>query len=108
MHVDHIIPDAGNHPDNLALACASCNLSKQDSTSGTDPETGDISDLFNPRIQVWTEHFTWIDDGCRILGLTATGRATVERLGFNQDRIVHARWYWVRAGAHPPGSMDQL
>jgi hypothetical protein len=30
MHIDHVIQGAGDHPDNLALAYASCNLAKND------------------------------------------------------------------------------
>ncbi len=102
MHIDHIIPGAGDLPDNLALACASCNLSKSDATQARDPQTGQWLPLFNPRTQHWTEHFAWVDGGCRIAGLTPSGRATVERLGMNQDRIVNARVLWVQAGVHPP------
>lgn len=103
MHVDHIIPDGGNHPCNLALACASCNLAKSDVTHAVDPQTGMLTALFNPRTQAWHEHFAWIDDGCRIQGLTPTGRATVHRLAMNQARLVIARMLWLQAGLHPPG-----
>ena len=84
MHIDHIIPGAGNHPDNLALACASCNLSKYDAVSGIDPESGSEVALFNPRMQNWHEHFEWIDKGLRLRGLTPTGRTTINRLRINQ------------------------
>lgn len=102
MHVDHIIPGAGDHPDNLTLACATCNLSKSDATEALDPETGAKVPLFNPRTQVWSEHFAWIDGGCRIQGLTPTGRATIECFGMNIERLVIARSVWVLAGVHPP------
>lgn len=104
MHIDHIIPGAGDHPDNLALACASCNLSKNDAIAIVDPETGERVALFNPRTQRWSEHFAWIDDGCRIHGLTPTGRATVQRLGMNVERLVIARLLWILAGVHPPAT----
>ena len=102
MHVDHILPGGGNHPDNLALACASCNLAKGDATEALDPLTRERVPLFNPRTQNWVEHFTWIDEGCRVQGLTPTGRATVERFAMNQERIVIARLLWVQGGVHPP------
>lgn len=35
-------------------------------------------------------------------GLTPTGRATIERLKINQDRVVDARVLWVFLGVHPP------
>jgi len=102
LHVEHIIPDANNSLDNLCLACASCNLSKARATSAIDPDTQQTVALFNPRTQIWTDHFEWIDGGVRIGGTTPTGRATVLRLKVNQDRLVRARRNWIRSGNHPP------
>lgn len=104
MHIDHMIPVAGDQPDHLALACASCNLSKNDATQVLDPQTGEKAPLSNPRTQVWTEHFAWIDDGCRIQGLTPIGRATVQRFGRNAERLVIARSLGVMGGVHPPST----
>jgi hypothetical protein len=102
MHVDHIDPQGGDGPDNLCLACPTCNLSKGVATSSADPETGEEVSLFNPREHVWQEHFEWIDGGRRIRGLTPIGRATVVRLAMNLDRVIVARSLWIRAGLHPP------
>ena len=102
MHVDHIIPGGGDEPDNLCLACANCNLSKHKAITALDPDTESIVALFNPRQQTWSEHFAWRDDGLRIEGLTAVGRATVERLRMNQERAVQAREIWLETGLHPP------
>jgi hypothetical protein len=102
MHVEHIKPGGGDDLDNLALACATCNLSKARATSAPDPDTGDTVSLFNPRTQVWTEHFEWIENGTMLRGLTPVGRATIARLQMNIARMVNARRVWVRAGEHPP------
>ncbi|MCI0713634.1 MAG: HNH endonuclease [Chloroflexi bacterium] len=102
MHVEHINPGDDNDLDNLCLSCPSCNLSKAQATSAPDPETGDIVSLFNPRRQVWSEHFVWVQDGTLIQGLTPVGRATVVRLRMNRIRIVEVRKIWVRTGEHPP------
>ena len=102
MHIEHINPDRGDHSDNLCLSCSTCNLSKAKATSATDPETGAVVALFNPRKQYWTVHFEWTDGGERLLGKTPIGRATIERLGMNRERVVIARRVWVRAGDHPP------
>lgn len=102
MHTEHIDPDGSDHPDNLCLSCANCNSSKAKAVTARDPETGEIVALFNPRQQKWSEHFIWIDQGVRVRGLTPVGRATIERLRMNMDRIVNARAVWVRAGVHPP------
>ena len=90
MHVEHIIPRSGNNPDGLCLACPSCNLSKAKATSAIDPETDEEIPLFNPRTQIWNEHFEWIADRIIVRGQTPTGRATVIRLKMNQERIVEA------------------
>ncbi|MDX1993072.1 MAG: HNH endonuclease signature motif containing protein [bacterium] len=102
MHVDHIDPDGEDTLDNLCLACGNCNLSKAQATVAEDPETYQSVPLFNPRTQVWAEHFEWFPDGTRLKGIMPTGRATIERLKINQDRIVDARAIWVFVGLHPP------
>jgi hypothetical protein len=59
-------------------------------------------ELFNPRQNVWKEHFRWGPDGTPILGLTPTGRATVGALRLNNEVAVEVRRNWVLAGWHPP------
>jgi hypothetical protein len=102
MHVDHIVPDGGDALDNLCLACWNCNSSKHIATTAPDPDSQEIVQLFNPRTHHWHEHFTWIDDGIRVQGLTPEGRATIERLKMNRPAIVIARRRWVEGGYHPP------
>jgi HNH endonuclease len=102
MHVEHIDPNGGDNPENLCLACPTCNLSKSRATSALDPLTGMPVPLFHPRRQHWQEHFRWIENARRVQGLTPTGRATVERLRMNQERLVVARALWVKAHCHPP------
>src|SRR5574341_1487041 len=69
MDVEHIDPAGGDHPVNLCLACSSCNLSKAQAISALDPETGLVVALFNPRTQVWSEHFIWEPNGQIVRGL---------------------------------------
>jgi len=88
------------------LSCSSCNQSKAQATSAPDPQTGSIVLLFNPRTQKWHEHFVWIAGGRRLMGLTPIGRATIERLKINQDRLLIARSLWIKAGYHPPDIAD--
>lgn len=104
MHVDHIIPLArggASDESNLWLACAWCNSFKGDAIQAVDPETGQLVPLFNPRAQRWAEHFSWSDHFTQIIGLTPTGRATVQALQMNNEFIVIARRYWVQAGWRP-------
>ena len=71
--------------------------------SGTDSDTGEIVPLFNPRTQVWLDHFHWATDGIRIIGLTPVGRVTVAALQLSDDPdALEVRSYWVLAGWHPP------
>ena len=105
MEIDHLIPESLGGPtdeQNLWLACSLCNDSKLNRISALDPSTGDVVRLFNPRLQVWTEHFRWTGAGDRIVGLTPTGRATVAALNVNRPSLVRARQLWVTAGWHPP------
>ncbi len=105
MEMDHIIPQSLGGPteeDNLWLACSLCNDHKGDRVAALDPHTGEIVRLFNPRYQLWHEHFEWTPAGDRIIGLTATGRATVVALNLNRLSLVKARQAWVAVGWHPP------
>lgn len=105
MEIEHIIPEAMGGPtleDNLWLACTACNLHKSDRAVAADPDTGEIVHLYDPRHQNWREHFKWSDAGDLIIGLTATGRATVKALHLNRHDLALARLNWVAAGWHPP------
>lgn len=87
FHVEHILPNSRggtDEPDNLALACPSCNLHKSDRTEAVDPDSGVLTPLFHPRRNRWDEHFQW--DDYRIIGLTPIGRATIAALEFNHPR----------------------
>jgi hypothetical protein len=105
LEIDHIIPiSAGGETtlDNLCLACVGCNGFKLNFLTGIDPETGQETMLFNPRVQNWSDHFRWSRDGLQINGWTAAGRATVTRRRMNRQTVVDARRRWVQAGWHPP------
>ena len=102
FHIDHIQPvsAAGQTiADNLALACVSCSLRKAARETGADPETANEVPLFNPRIDLWSEHFEW--EGVRLLGLTPTGRATIEALDMNRELILAIRQEEANLGRHP-------
>lgn len=102
MHIDHIIPNGDDSLDNLCLSCWNCNTSKHKATEALDPESGEIVSLFNPRTQQWDKHFEWLENAVLVHGLTATGRATVERLKMNRIRVIIARQRWIKGGFHPP------
>ena len=102
MEIEHINPAGGDGLDNLCLSCGNCNRSKATATTGLDPENGSEATLFNPRIEHWSDHFAWSDGGRQIVGLTATGRATVARFKMNREHMIRARNRWILAGFHPP------
>jgi hypothetical protein len=105
LEIDHLIPTARggtNDEANLWLACAGCNSRKSSRVTAPDPVTGEELRLFNPRRDVWGDHFVWDDDGERITGTSPIGRATVLALGLNRPMLVTARRLWIALGLHPP------
>jgi hypothetical protein len=105
LKIEHIIPiskGGTNDESNLWLACRSCNLYKSNRVQARDPRSGRLVRLFNPRLQVWTRHFRWSQDGVFIVGLTACGRVTVVALNLNSLVAVTVRRNWIAAGWHPP------
>lgn len=102
--VDHINPNNDDSLENLALACFHCNRRKSNNTEFTDVETNEIVSLFNPRKDVWQEHFSWSADGSQIISTTAVGRVTIELLNLNRERILRIRKADVAVNRHPPSS----
>ncbi|MBE9126049.1 MULTISPECIES: HNH endonuclease [unclassified Coleofasciculus] len=103
FHIDHIIPVvAGGETiaENLALAYVSCSLRKGARQNLEDSETGEVVSIFNPRQQAWKEHFSW--NGVQVVGLTATGRATVQALDLNRTTMLAIRAEEELLGRHPP------
>jgi len=100
FHVEHII--ARQHvgetddPARLALACNRCNAYKGPNLSSVDPVTQEIVPLFNPRQDSWDAHFTL--QGGNVLGITPTGRVTVQLLKMNSPHRVELRQEWLGEG----------
>lgn len=62
FEIDHIVPekmDGQSVEGNLALACFKCNNNKGPNIAGIDAETGEKAFLFDPRVDVWPDHFPW-------------------------------------------------
>lgn len=96
--LDHIQPrrDGGaDDESNLALACRACNGSKQTATSALDPVSGHLVRLYNPRIDLWSEHFRADIRSGDIVGQTEIGRATAARLRMNGSRQSRVRRLWI-------------
>jgi HNH endonuclease len=105
MVVDHIIPLAAggtSEIENLCLACYRCNEFKGARVEAIDPLTGGTVAIFRPHFQVWPEYFAWSQNNLYMVGLTACGRATIEMLHLNDNRLIQARQIWLLVGLHPP------
>ncbi len=94
FHIDHIVSikhGGETNSGNLAYACQICNLNK-----GTDIATF-LHDpqlptrLFNPRFDIWDEHFK-ADLLGELIPLTAIGQATIKVLDLNHpDGVIERR-----------------
>lgn len=85
-----------NGDTNLAWSCPRCNQVKGSHRAGIDPQDGRQYVLFNPRLDVWHDHFVALPSG-RIEGKAAIGRATVARLGFNDYPLAVQHRAWLYA-----------
>ncbi|MFT5468769.1 MAG: hypothetical protein ACI8UO_003881 [Verrucomicrobiales bacterium] len=107
--IDHVLPVSKGGADdqsNLALACRNCNERRGNRVEATDSKTGELVPVFNPRVDSWTYHFIWDASKTRILGQTATGRATIQLLDLNdelhEETCLRIRKRDVDDGFHPP------
>lgn len=92
FQIDHVMAlqhDGPTESENLALACGFCNRRKGPNLSGVDPETRAVVLLFNPRSDLWADHFQRV--GLQIVGRTPVGRATVALLQINARDQLHRR-----------------
>ncbi|MBO1066800.1 MULTISPECIES: HNH endonuclease signature motif containing protein [Nostocales] len=100
--IDHII--AVKHggqtlSENLALSCLPCNRHKGSDFATLDPNNGEIIRLFNPRLQVWDEHFTL--KNAEIIGITDIGQATSRLLMFNTSSRMRSRKSLIDQNLYP-------
>ena len=92
FHVEHIVSRQHGGSDDLAglaLSCDRCNAYKGPNLTSIDPDTRTVVALFNPRADLWSDHFAIRD--WQIVGLTPGGRATVRLLNRNAPRRVELR-----------------
>ena len=98
--IDHVIArkHAGETTlENLAVSCFHCNVHKQTDLTGIDPDTREITPLFNPRTDQWIDHFEMTRDGS-IIAKTAVGRVTLYVLKMNEPESVTLRGLLIRGG----------
>jgi hypothetical protein len=103
--VEHVTPVAEGGEttlENLALACGGCNGHKHTKIQALDPLTKTQAPLYHPRQQFWGDHFCWSEDSLEMLGLTPTGRSTINALRLNRPSVVNLRKLLIMARLHPP------
>ncbi len=103
--IDHVIPeslDGTTDFENLAYACFLCNRLKSNKFKVFDGVTEKWVRLFNPRKDIWKEHFVWNNTATNIIGISTVGRCTVNELRLNRDKLVEYRNCIIQFGKHPP------
>ncbi|MBI3797000.1 MAG: HNH endonuclease [Deltaproteobacteria bacterium] len=93
FEIDHIIASqhgGATESGNLAYACLDCNKRKGPNIASFDPQSRQLTPLYNPRTQKWEEHFRFNADGT-ISGQTSEGRATARLLEFNNPERTQER-----------------
>jgi hypothetical protein len=107
MEIDHIRPTAlggDDDEENLCLSCPRCNGFKGSQITGSDVAGVEVR-LFNPRLDTWSEHFTWADDKATIIALSSCGWATVNALQMNIQAAVNFRKTMASIGGYPPSDV---
>ncbi|AFZ01545.1 HNH endonuclease [Calothrix sp. PCC 6303] len=105
----HIIPikhGGDTAADNLALSCLSCNRHKGSDFVTIDQVTKEIVPLFNPRLQVWDEHFCI--ENARIEGKTQIGQVTSRLLQFNIPNRVLERQVLISQSQYPDPKFSSM
>ena len=105
LEIEHLHPKAAGGTDeeeNLWLACRVCNKFKKLKDGDSISKTKKKGENFNPRLQVWREHFDFNNERTKIIGVTDCGRATVRALKLNNELAVSVRKRWVGIGWYPP------
>ncbi|MEY4905936.1 MAG: hypothetical protein RLZZ292_3751, partial [Bacteroidota bacterium] len=79
-----------------------CNNHKYIAIEALDLVTGLMTPLYHPRINEWSEHFTWSEGFSELIGISPTGRATITRLKMNRSGLINLRKVLVEVRQHPP------
>ncbi len=90
--IDHIISlkhGGTTESSNLAFACWLCNTNKGPDVGSIAKDTKLYTRFFNPRTDIWAEHFRL--DQFRIEPLTAVGEVTARIFQFNTEQRVEER-----------------
>lgn len=105
-HVDHVASEkhgGATITENLALSCRFCNLNKGSDVASFLPplEAQNVARFYNPRTDIWGEHFAVAPDGATIRASTDIGIATERILRFNDTERTAERFVLAFAGRYP-------
>jgi hypothetical protein len=87
--------------ENLAYACVFCNRRKGSDIASLASNSGPLTRLFNPRTDLWKEHFRFAEDDVTILSRTDIGAATLNLLELNHPDRILERQVLRAAGRFP-------
>jgi hypothetical protein len=104
FHYEHVIAEKHGGEtvaENLCLSCPECNTYKGSDIASFDRETGKpiLTMLFNPRTQMWSDHFRLAD--AVIEPLTPEGRVTIYLLQMNRPDAIAERKLFIQLGSYP-------
>jgi hypothetical protein len=105
FEIDHIIGEKHGGPtvsDNLCLSCPDCNAFKGSDIAPVDSENDEqLTALFNPRRQIWNEHFDLDVATRRIEPITPEGRVTAFLLRLNDPERMMDRALLMAIDRYP-------
>jgi hypothetical protein len=99
---DHIIAEQHGGEtiaENLALACIDCNRAKGPNIASIAAVSRQLTPLYHPRQDNWSDHFTL--EGAYIRPLSSVGQVTAALLRFNDRRRVEIRELLLEDGRYP-------
>jgi 5-methylcytosine-specific restriction endonuclease McrA len=102
--VEHVQPKSKCGSDgigNLAFSCQQCNNHKYTAIEHVDPVSTRVFPLFNPRVDLWNDHFAWDFSCTKIVGMSGIGRATIDRLNLNREGLMNLRRLLFDKNLHP-------
>ncbi len=102
FEIDHIVSlkhGGGNELANLAYACPHCNQHKGSDLTTFLGSYDDIIPLFNPRKDLWSEHFETING--EIIAKSRTGQASIKIFRFNNPDLLILRQTLAQVGLYP-------
>ena len=109
FEIDHIISEKHSgetEPENLCWCCSTCNGYKGSDVASYDPETRELTPLYNPRTERWHTHFIVVDT--QILPKTAIGRVSVAILRLNDKDRLQDRSGLIQLKAYPCEASTQF